>query len=171
MLLLLNRGYFLLLNLRPWQCKLTLTRLVFAHRKNQRKGAQWQQTRLWECVCLKEYLPFMFVCVSTYFSVWACVCSCIWICMYEYICVHLEMFHVVYAYVWMKHAKHVFKISTMWGRLQYLKCSTIFTGLGCASLARAEVRLLTHFLFISSLCIYCAALAGPQAKPILFDSP
>lgn len=183
MLLLLNRGYFLHLNLRPWQCKLTPTKLVFAHGKSSRKGTRWQGSVcvcVCICLCMKPCVYYNIRLLSLCVWAHACLCRCVYSMfqsMNMHIWIHLRAFGDASICLWPCVCEwnmlnvHVFKIATMWCRLQYLKCSTIFTHLSCASVARAEVSPLTRFLLISSLCIYRAALAGPQAKPILFDSP
>lgn len=141
-------------------------------------------TRLCVCVCVYAsvwnhvYYSIRLLCL--YVWAHACLCRCaysIFLSMNMHIWIHLCAFGDASIRLWPCMCEwnmlnvHIFKIATMWCRLRYLKCSTIFTDLGCASVARAEVSLLTRFLLISSLCIYRAALAGPRAKPILFDSP
>ena len=161
-------------------------------------GEQWQLTRLCvsACVHVSLYKPCVYSNTSYLcLFVWAhaCLCGCgysmflycVCICSHKFIYVHWERLQsacdLVCVCVWVcvcvcvcewnMQSVHVFKMATLWCRLQYLKCSTISTDLGCASVARAEVSLLIRFLLISSPCVYRAALAGPGAKPILFDSP
>lgn len=159
MLLLIIWGYFLRLNLWPWQRKLTSTELVFA--KNTMTASNVCSC-VYTITCALQYVLLLFICMSTVMDGYAYLNSS-------------GMFRDLVCWsvrrVWMKLSVCVFKTCTMWCRRQYLKCSTIFPDLGRARVARAAVRLLARSLLISSPCSYRAAVAGPGAKPILFDGP
>lgn len=77
MLLLLNRGYFLHLNLRPWQCELTSKKLLFAHRKRERANNGRTMTAhkaVCECVCVYMFLFINHVCIQIQ-VIYVCLCE------------------------------------------------------------------------------------------------
>lgn len=111
--------------------------------KRTLEKANNDRMQLWNHVCM------------TIFIIYSCMYERMLDCQSVYVLlgVHMETFNLLltlYTNVceW-----------NMWSRLRYLKCSTIFTDLGCASVARAEVRLSSSSDLYASTVLH---LQGPR---------
>lgn len=108
------------------------------------------------------------LCVSNIFCKEVVCTVCYYIGRYSssYISACFRLSLTLYVYV----KCHVLKMATLWCRLQYIK-NVLQSPLILAVLQWPELRWACSLTSSSSPHINHAELAGPQAKPILFDSP